>query len=127
MARDEAQLLAMGLRIKELRLSRGYKQQWIADKIGVTLRTYQFWQQGKIPPTGENLERLAKLFGVTPTYILRGETPDPFGSASQLDRIEAKLNEVIERLVVAEVMAAVAAEEARAPQAGHAKRPPRAA
>lgn len=100
MAKDEAQLLAMGLRIKELRESRGYRQQWIADQVGVQLRTYQFWQQGKIPPSGQNLTNLAKLFGVTPKYILRGDTPDPFGSDHQIDRIEAKLDRLLRALEI---------------------------
>ena len=75
MARDQAQLLEMGARIKELREAHGYTQQRVADHVGVTLRTYQFWQAGKSPPSRDSLEKLAELFCVTPTYITRGETP----------------------------------------------------
>jgi transcriptional regulator with XRE-family HTH domain len=93
--RAEVELLEMGQRIAELRESHGYKQEWIADQVGVKLRTYQFWQQGKHPPTGDALEKLAELFGVTPRYILKGETPDLFAGqnevAQRLDRIEAQL------------------------------------
>lgn len=93
MARDETELLEMGARIKELREAHGFKQQWIADQIGVTLRTYQFWQAGASPPEQENLEKLALLFGVTPKYILKGETPTPVHDRGpQLDRIENLLN-----------------------------------
>lgn len=89
MARDQTQLLAMGARIKELRESHGLKQQWIADQVGVSLRTYQFWQEGKSPPSQDNLEKLADIFGVTTRYIMRGDTPDLSGSAGRLERIEA--------------------------------------
>jgi transcriptional regulator with XRE-family HTH domain len=96
MARDETELLEMGLRIKELRKSHGYKQQWIADQVGVELRTYQFWQAGDFAPEQENLEKLAALFGVTPKYILKGETPELLSDRrDQLDRIEAKLDQLL--------------------------------
>lgn len=107
MARDETELLEMGARITELRAAHGFKQQWIADQIGVSLRAYQFWQAGASPPEQESLEKLAKLFGVTPKYILKGETPD-LHDETQLDRIETKLDRllaVIEPLDVDQLMA----------------------
>lgn len=116
MARDEVALLEMAARIKELRESHGYKQQFVADKVGVELRTYQFWQQGKHAPEQDALEKLAKLFGVTPKYILRGDTPD-LSSRDQLDRIEQRLERmqaVIEQLAGNEVVAAALEELQRA-------------
>lgn len=97
MARDEKERREMGARIEELRASRGFKQQYIADRVGVQLRTYQLWQAGAITPGQENLEKLAEVFCVTPQFILRGETPDlslPEDQLSQLDRIEAKLDAI---------------------------------
>jgi transcriptional regulator with XRE-family HTH domain len=100
MARDKAELLAMGARIKELRELHGLKQQYIADKVGVELRTYQFWQAGKSPPEQENLEKLAELFGVTPKYILKGDTPEPLAddATARLDAIEQRLAAIEEQL-----------------------------
>lgn len=129
MARDEVKLLEMGERIRELRESHGYKQEWIADQVGVKLRTYQFWQQGKHPPEQDSLEKLAQLFGVTPRYILKGETPDLLGGGqdviarlerieqrfSILERIEAQLTtltEMVEQLALAEAEALLASEQA---------------
>lgn len=99
MARDEQQLREMGARIKELRLAHGYKQQWIADQIGVTLRTYQNWQAGATPPEQENLEKLAELFEVEPRYIMRGDTPDLLGTMggdalARLERIETAIEDL---------------------------------
>lgn len=96
MARDQTELLEMGQRLKDLRASHRYKQQWIADQLGVELRTFQFWQQGKNAPEQENLVKLADLFGVTPKYILKGETPEPVPAAQadpeRLGRIEEHLD-----------------------------------
>lgn len=95
MAREKTELLEMGERIRELRKLHGFKQQWIADQIGVQLRTYQFWQAGKSPPEQENLEKLAALFGVEPKYILNGETPElPMSRDAQLTRIEEKVDQL---------------------------------
>lgn len=99
MARDEQHRLEMGARIKELRAIHGFKQQYIADQIDVDKRTYQMWQAGQTEPNQEHLEKLAALFGVTPTFILRGETPDPLSSRSdQLDQIEAMLRALDEQV-----------------------------
>lgn len=99
MARDEAQLLAMGERIRELRESNGLKQQTVADHCEVTLRTYQFWQEGKHPPSQDALDKLAELFKVTPQYILRGATPTLSGNhdiGERLGRIEAKIDQLVD-------------------------------
>lgn len=95
MARERLDLLEMGQRIARLRRDHGFSQQYIADYVGVRLRTYQFWQQGKSPPEQENLEKLAELFGVTPKYILKGETPELLVQREdQLDRIEAEVTAI---------------------------------
>jgi transcriptional regulator with XRE-family HTH domain len=102
MAKDETRLLEMGARIKELREANGYRQQWIADEVGVSLRAYQLWQEGKVAPEQENLEKLAELFHVAPRFITRGDTPNPFGG-DQLDRIEEKLDRLLAAIETVEI------------------------
>jgi transcriptional regulator with XRE-family HTH domain len=104
MAKDEQQRREMGDRIRELRESRGYKQQYVADYVGVSLRQYQFWQAGDNEPSQDNLEKLAELFGVTPQFILRGDTPSPLTSPSieeRLDEIREAISQLAERLDLA--------------------------
>lgn len=111
MAMEEAELLAMGARLLELRAASGLKQQQIADYCGVTLRAYQFWQQGEHPPTGDALDKLSELFKsrgldyATPSYILRGPIPTVLGMSAEearahLERIDRKLDQVLEALGV---------------------------
>lgn len=107
--------------------------QVIADRIGVSLRAAQSWQE-KGGMEYENAKKLAKLWGEDVDYIWRGarpETPDLL-AGSQLDRIEAKLNEVLERLrpeTLAEVFEAGAVRSGaqRKPRAASPKRTPRKA
>jgi len=73
---DEQRRLEIAGRIKELREQSPYTQPAIADRIGVTVRAYQKWEQtGGL--TGEHLEELAKLHNVTPEFIWRGQERGP--------------------------------------------------
>lgn len=113
MARDETAMLEMGLRIKELRESKGFKQQWIADQVGVSLRMFQFWQAGASKPEGENLIKLSEILGVTPTFILRGETPELLSDRKdQLTAIQEQLAAQQEQLLLLRAELAVRDAEA---------------
>lgn len=69
-------LLIMNNRLKELRLSKEFKnkigmtQQEIADEIGVTKRTYIYWEQGERPIKPDKAKQLADFFGVSLGYLL---------------------------------------------------------
>lgn len=73
----------------------------IAEGVGVKERSAIEWaSSGGI--SEPNAKKLAALFGVPFDYIWRGpesDTPDPFahvnGGRSQLDRIEAKLDQLL--------------------------------
>ena len=47
---------------KLLRENLDLTQQEMADKIGVTLRTYQYWENGKWKPRAEQMMKLIKLY-----------------------------------------------------------------
>src|SRR4051812_8110326 len=76
----------------------------IADKVGVTERSAIDWQKtGGI--SHANCKKLAKVFGVDHHWLWSGVeqgTPDLLGTlradSDQLDRIEAKLDELLSRL-----------------------------
>lgn len=65
-------------RLKELRIKNGYTQNAIADKIGVTTKTYRTWEIGvfksgsqSYPPIdNEKLEKLSDIYNVSIDYIL---------------------------------------------------------
>jgi transcriptional regulator with XRE-family HTH domain len=84
----------MAARIRELRGLRPQPQ--MASEVGVSLRGYQQWEAGG-GIKWSNLERLAKVHDVSPNYILYGEEK-PRGPKTQLDRIEAKLDELLAAL-----------------------------
>lgn len=57
-------------RLKELRQSKKQTQQEIADIVGVTKRTYIYWEQGERQIKPEKAKVLADYFGVTVGYLL---------------------------------------------------------
>lgn len=57
-------------RLKELRKEKGLTQQALADDIGVTKRTYIYWEQGQRDIKSDKAQQLAEYFGVSVGYLL---------------------------------------------------------
>lgn len=56
--------------VKALRLKAGLQQQELANLVGVSSPTVSDWEHQKKNPRGENLKRLAEIFGVDPLEVL---------------------------------------------------------
>lgn len=56
-------------RLKELRKEAGFKQEELAEKIGVQRMTVIRWENGSNPPSDENLMLLAQLFNTSTIYL----------------------------------------------------------
>lgn len=66
--------------IKLIRESKNLTQKECADKLGVTLRAWQTYEQGVSEPKQELLIKIADMFDVSIDYLLgREKAPDPFG------------------------------------------------
>ena len=52
-------------RIKELRTRKGFSQEELSEKTGLSLRTIQRIENGETEPRGDSLKRLAQAFDVT--------------------------------------------------------------
>lgn len=59
-----------GKRIREMRLKRGYTQQFVADALNITLRSYQKYEQGVREPDYDTLVRIADLYVISTDYLL---------------------------------------------------------
>lgn len=60
----------LGQRIHELRLSFGWSQVEMAQKLNITKQTVSNWENENIMPSIEMLVRIAELFRVTTDYLL---------------------------------------------------------
>jgi len=63
-----------GLRVTELRKSRGLTQKQLADQLRVSVTSVQNYESGRIP-NGEILVRLAELLGCSPKWLIAGGDP----------------------------------------------------
>ncbi len=95
---EEAQKLEIGQRIKELREQSRFTQPELAELLGIGLRAYQ-----KLEAEGttkwERAEELARIHGVDVYWLWHGrETTSPPAplNGAQLERIERKLDQLLE-------------------------------
>ncbi|MCI8909740.1 MAG: helix-turn-helix transcriptional regulator [Oscillibacter sp.] len=59
-----------GLRLKELRKEKKKKQNELAEYLGVSLRTYQYYESATHYPDVPGLLKLADFFEVSIDYLL---------------------------------------------------------
>jgi len=57
-------------RVKDLRIRKGFSQEELSEKAGLSLRTIQRIENGETEPRGDSLKRLAQSFGVTPDEMV---------------------------------------------------------
>ena len=56
-------------RIKLLIVSKGYKQRWVAEQVGVTNTTMSLWATNKAQPNASSLIKLMGVLDCTPEEI----------------------------------------------------------
>lgn len=56
--------------LKELLKSKGVKQNWLAQRIGVSEVTMSNWVQSKSSPSKKNLDKLCKILNVNVKELL---------------------------------------------------------
>lgn len=68
--------MSLGSRIKQLRLSMGWTQSQLGEKISVTKASVSGYENDTRSPDKEILVKLAKIFNVTTDYLLgNNQTP----------------------------------------------------
>lgn len=55
--------------LKLLRVNKGFNQDELGEKIGVSQTTISAWEQGKAKPSAKNIYKLAKIYAVELTVI----------------------------------------------------------
>lgn len=76
-------------KIREGRLSLNLKQQELADKIGVSIRTITKYEKQGVMPRGLNLHKLAEVLGVSEAYLTNDEIEDPTYGLDEAPYIES--------------------------------------
>ena len=58
-----------GKRLREVRKTKGLKQQELADRLGIKRNTYSDWENGKTEPSFESIVKLADLLDVSLDWL----------------------------------------------------------
>lgn len=100
--RDQMADYARAERLRELRAATHESQENVAHEIGVSVKSVRTWESGgKI--RWENAKKLATFYGVDPEALVSRDIHDepvvapPVGD-SQLDRIEGKVDAILDAL-----------------------------
>ena len=66
------------IRLKELRMKQNITQKDLAERLGITVRAYRYYEQGKRYPDFQGLLMLADCFQVSLDYLVgRSEERGP--------------------------------------------------
>lgn len=76
MTHDER--LILGERLRSRRRALGYTQEYVAEKIGITLRFYQMIERGEKNLSLDTLINMARVMSVSIDYLLFGAVADSF-------------------------------------------------
>jgi len=63
-----------GGRLRQAREQKGLTRQFVAKKLGVSVRTFDRWERGDFEPSLKKLARLAELYGTSIGWLIVGET-----------------------------------------------------
>lgn len=63
--------MTMGEKILNMRKARGWSQEELADRVGVTRQAVSRWESGSAKPDAEKIVAICDLFGVSADYLLR--------------------------------------------------------
>jgi len=78
-----------GEKLHQFRVERGFTQEALAGKLGVSRQAISRWELGEVVPDTENVLAVSQLFGVSTDYLLRedcfGEQDVPAFQTAQLD------------------------------------------
>ena len=68
-------------RIQQLRKTKGFSQEELADKVGISRQTVSKWESEQSMPDVERLLRLSEVLETTADYLLKGIEPAGKGEA----------------------------------------------
>ena len=63
--------MTMGEKILNMRKARGWSQEELADRVGVTRQAVSRWESGSAKPDADKIIAVCDLFGVSADYLLR--------------------------------------------------------
>ena len=105
---DQKKDREIGLRIRQAREQKGYKQDELGPMIGLSANAAAQWETGRVRPSVKNLEKLAPVLGTSVSWLMNGDHPDEqarahtnheFEALQTLRRIPSKHHELAIKMI----------------------------
>ena len=80
--------MTMGEKILNMRKARGWNQEELAERIGVTRQAVSRWESDSAKPDADKIIAICDIFGVSADYLLRDQYSGE-GSAAQRETLPA--------------------------------------
>lgn len=81
----------LGIRIREARTAKGWKQKHLAAEVRVEPMTVSRWERGATQPDLDVVRLIAEATGKPVSYFVAGDDEPESGSLRALDRVAARL------------------------------------
>jgi transcriptional regulator with XRE-family HTH domain len=89
---QSASFEVLGERLARLRRAQGLSKTDLADRLGVTVTSICYWEQGRSRPRLARLHELAAMLGTTPTELLsRDSAPSGDHLSDLVTRMRAEI------------------------------------
>ena len=83
--------MTMGEKILNMRKARGWSQEELADRVGVSRQAVSRWESGSAKPDADKIIVICDLFGISADYLLRDSYSGEIGQTSFPERKESEL------------------------------------
>lgn len=90
--------MTMGEKILNMRKARGWSQEELADRVGVTRQAVSRWESGSAKPDADKIIAICDLFGVSADYLLRDSYCGEAGQTILAERKESELDKFFREL-----------------------------
>ena len=92
--------MTMGEKILNLRKARGWSQEELADRVGVTRQAVSRWESGSAKPDADKIIAICDLFGVSADYLLRVSYNGESGQAVHSEPRDTELGKFFRSLTL---------------------------
>ena len=80
-------------KLKKLRQSRGLTQADVAVRLGISASTVGMYEQGRREPDLETMQKICKLYNVTPDYLVNADFDAPSEISDMINEIRARMKQ----------------------------------
>ena len=94
--------MTIGDKILNMRKARGWSQEDLADKIGVTRQAVSRWESNSAKPDADKIVDICDLFGVSADYLLRDQYDGAAAAPSVQPQRRTALGEALMKLTLAQ-------------------------